>query len=200
MLMLLGAPLSSEKALQQCLKARTRELEEILSKLTIIARQDALLILRSSLGAPKMIHILRCHPCDKHPELETYDVTLRHGLEKILNVSLNDIQWTQALLPIKMGGLGNRRATSLALPAFLASAASALPLQTLILTSLNLILDTHFEAMTSEWRSKIEFNDSESMLTHKQALWDKPLLEQTVKTLFQDTIDPYKTARLKLSC
>jgi hypothetical protein len=118
---LLGAPLSSEKALQQCLKTRNRELEESLSKLTLIARQDALLILRSSLGAPKMIHILRCqlcHPCDKHPELETYDVILRHGLEKILNVSLNDIQWTQASLPIKMGGLGIRRATSLALPAF----------------------------------------------------------------------------------
>src|ERR1043165_4861964 len=104
---------------------------------------------------------------------------------------------TMASLPIKMGGLGIRRATSLALPAFLTSAASTLPLQTLVLTSLNLTPDTHFEAMTSEWRSKTEFNDSESMPTHKQALWDKPLLEQTVKTLIQDTIDPYNTARLK---
>src|SRR5688572_11149224 len=96
-----------------------------------------------------------------------------------------------------MGGLGIRRATSLALPAFLASAASTLPLQTLILNSLNLTPDTHFEAMTSEWRSKTDFNDSENMPTNKQALWDKPLLEQTLKTLLQDTIDPYNTARLK---
>ena len=56
---LLGAPLSSENALQQCLKARTSELQESLSKLILIAKQDALLILRSSLGAPKMIHVLR---------------------------------------------------------------------------------------------------------------------------------------------
>src|SRR6218665_2171163 len=146
---LLGAPLSSETALQQCLKARTEELEECLSKLALIARQDALLILRSLLGSPKMIHTLRCHPSNKHPELETYDTNLRRGLEQILNVSLNDLQWT-----LKMDGLGIRRASSLALPAFLASAASTLPLQTLILTSINLIPDTHFQDMTSEWCSK----------------------------------------------
>ena len=96
-----------------------------------------------------------------------------------------------------MGGLGIRRATSLALPAFLASAASTLPLQTLILTSLHFTPDTHFEAMTSEWRSKAEINDAENMPTQKQALWDKPPLEQTVKILLQDTVDPYNTARLK---
>src|SRR6218665_2462436 len=79
---LLGAPLSSETALQPCLKARTKELEESLSKLALIARQDALLILRSSLGTPKMIHTLRCHPSNKLPELETYDTNLRRGLEQ----------------------------------------------------------------------------------------------------------------------
>src|SRR6218665_1808943 len=194
---LFGAPLSSETALQQCLKARTKELEENLSKLALIARQDALLILRSSLGSPKMIHTLRCHPSNNHPELETYDTNLRRGLEQILNVSLNDLQWTQASLPIKMGGLGIRRASSLALPAFLASAASTLPLQTLILTSINLIPDKHFQDMTSEWCSKSDFSDGDSMPTHKQALWDRPLFQQAFKTLLQATADPYNTARLK---
>ena len=95
---LFGAPLSSENPLQQCLKARISELQESLSQLTLIARQDFLLILTSSLGTPKMIHVLQCHPSDKHPDLEIYDTTLRQGLEKILNVSLNDMQWTQASL------------------------------------------------------------------------------------------------------
>src|SRR6218665_1379405 len=145
-----------------------------------------------------IIHTLRCHPSNKHPELETYDTNLRRGLEQILNLSLNDLQWTQASLPIKMDGLGIRRASSLARPAFLASAASTLPLQTLILTSINLIPDTHFQDMTSEWCSK-SVNDGDSMPTHKQALWDRPLLQQTFKTLFQDTADPYNMARLRLS-
>jgi len=43
-------------------------------------------------------------------------------------------QWLQASLPLKEGGLGVRRVASLALPAFLASAASTLSLQALILT------------------------------------------------------------------
>src|SRR6218665_1762809 len=85
----------------------------------------------------------------------------------------------------------------LALPAFLASAASTLRLQTLILTSILVTPDAHVESMTSEWRSKTESNDAESLPTHQQALRDKSLLKQTVKTLFLSTVDPYNTVRLK---
>ena len=41
--------------------------------------------------------------------------------------------WTQASLSIKYGGLGIRKVRSLALPAYLASAASTADLQTSIL-------------------------------------------------------------------
>jgi len=46
---------------------------------------------------------------------------------KIKNVkkrNISDTQWLQTSLPIKHGGLGIRQVRSLALPAFLASAAS----------------------------------------------------------------------------
>src|SRR6218665_2253587 len=52
--------------------------------------------------------------------------------------------------------------------------------------------------MTLEWRSKTESNDADSLPTHQlQALWDKPLLKQIVKTLFLSRVDPYNTARLR---
>lgn len=104
-----------------------------------------------------------------YPELETYDTTLRRGLEEILNVSLNDLQWTRTSLCIKMGGLDIRRASSLALPVFLASAASTLSLQTLTLTSLHITLDTHVQDMSSEWCSASESNYAEIMPTYKQS-------------------------------
>jgi len=44
-----------------------------------------------------------------------------------LRVYLSDTQLLQASLQVKDGGLGVRRVSSLALPAFLASAASTLP-------------------------------------------------------------------------
>src|SRR6218665_1917040 len=78
--------------------------------------------------------------------------------------------------------LGIWRASSLALPAFLASAASTLRLQTLILNSLLVTPDAHVHSMTSEWISKTESNDADSLPTHQQALWDKLLLKQIVKT------------------
>src|ERR1043165_6679810 len=115
---LLGAPLSSAEALHLAFDARVADLRTALDRLQLIARQDALLILRSSLGAPRLMHLLRCTPCHDHPRLEVYNELLRRGIERILNISVTDDQWMQAFLPIKMGGLGIRKVSSLALPAF----------------------------------------------------------------------------------
>ena len=52
------------------------------------------------------------------------------------------MQWIQASLPIKEGGLGVKRVASLALPAFLASAASTTLHQDAILVKCNLPSDT----------------------------------------------------------
>ena len=46
------------------------------------------------------------------------------GLSKILNIDLYDFQWTQASLPVQMGGLGVRSASMLASSAFLALVAA----------------------------------------------------------------------------
>jgi len=53
-----------------------------------------------------------------------------------LRTVTSDLQWIQASLPVRDGGLGIRRVASLALPAFLALAASILSLQADILSSL----------------------------------------------------------------
>src|SRR6218665_3380352 len=90
-----------------------------MKRLTLIARQDALLILRSYLGSIKLLHTLHCSPCASHPSLVVYDSLIHKGPELILNVAITESQWAQATLPIKMGGFGIRRVSSLALPAFL---------------------------------------------------------------------------------
>ena len=92
-----------------------------------------LLLLRSCFGAPKLTYLLRSAPCWGHPFLEKIDIQMRHGLERILNIELNDTQWLQATLPIRDGGLGVRRVTMLASSAFLASAASTKTLGAAIL-------------------------------------------------------------------
>jgi hypothetical protein len=49
----------------------------------------------------------------------------RNTLQSITNVDLYDSAWNQATLPISFGGLGVRRASDLALPAFLSSVAGS---------------------------------------------------------------------------
>ena len=50
---------------------------------------------------------------------------MRQSLEKINNIPLKEDQWTQSSLPVARSGIGIRRATDIALPAFLASAHGA---------------------------------------------------------------------------
>ncbi len=92
-----------------------------------------MVLLKNSLGGPKLQHVLRTAPCHDHPKLLEFDALLRSAVSKICNVSLSDAQWTQASLPVSSGGLGVRSVSTLASSAFLASAAGTLPLQTLIL-------------------------------------------------------------------
>jgi len=63
----------------------------------------------------------------------------------------SDSQWLQASLPVRYGGLGVRRVSSLALPAYLASAASTLSLQNEILSRCAVSENTFFQTYLSLW-------------------------------------------------
>ena len=73
---LLGAPLSNSDALHDCLDACCSNLSLAFERLGLIDRHDALILLRSSLGSPKMIYLLRSSPCHGHPLLFKYDSSL----------------------------------------------------------------------------------------------------------------------------
>src|SRR5688572_6421111 len=180
---------------QIALDTRVEELSKALNRLCLIARQDALLILRSSLGAPKMLYSLRCAPCVCHPALAEYDQRLRKGLENILNINLSESQWLQSTLPIGMGGLGVRRVSSLALPAFLASAAGTLVLQSDILRELGNQPDPQVVKLMAVWQADLGTNITEDFPTHIQSKWDKPLLQKTFSELFNPLIEKHDQAR-----
>ena len=102
---LLGAPLSESDALEHILQSQCQALSLAITRLEGIGKHDALILLRSSLSHPKLVHTLRCFPCVDHPLLKNFDSLLRHGLESIFNLSLSDSQWMQASLPVMAGGL-----------------------------------------------------------------------------------------------
>ena len=130
---LLGAPLLTGHGLDDALDDCCTDLSSAINRLKSIESHDALILLRSCFCAPKVQHILRCTPCNGHPALGHFDSLLRSGLSAIVNSDLSDISWLQACLPVREGGLGIRRTASLALSAFLASAAGTRDLQDQIL-------------------------------------------------------------------
>ena len=105
------------------------DLERSVERLSLLQDHDAPCLLKNALAISKLQYILRTSPCSGNPLLSTFDKVLRCGLSKILNVNLNDTQWTQATLPVFMGGLGVRSACMPAPSAFLVSAAATVSLQ-----------------------------------------------------------------------
>lgn len=86
--------------------ARCDDLARAADRLRMINAQDALILLRSSFSAPKVLHLLRCSPSVSHQSLQFFDSLLRSTIQSITNSDLSDVHWLQASLPVKDGGLG----------------------------------------------------------------------------------------------
>ena len=121
---LLGAPLLSGPALDNTLTKKFNEMSRLSVNLRLISSHDALIVLKYALSTPRILHLLRGSPCYGHSVIGDIDRLLRSNVSYIANVDPTDQQWTQASLSIRDGGLGIRRASALALSAFLSSAAN----------------------------------------------------------------------------
>lgn len=84
--------------------------------------------------------------------LEEFDLILRHSVKEITNIRMSESEWLHCSLPVRMGGLGIRRANDVALPAFLAclhSTAQLVPMVAPVSTQ------STIECAISSWQTKI---------------------------------------------
>ena len=110
--------------------------------------------------------------------------------QRITNSNLSDIQWLQASLPVKGGGLGVRRVSSLAIPAYLASAATTLSFQADILSGCACTDGSYLQPYLSSWSSS--FGAISDTLPARQPFWDRSgiqadrlLVESSLSSAFQ---------------
>jgi hypothetical protein len=101
---MLGAPLFKGDHLSKVLSSKLTDLTRASSRLKLLHSHDALLILKHSLSAPKLMYTLRTSPCSDHPLLADFDLALRASLSAITNNDLSDPGWVQATLPVGRGG------------------------------------------------------------------------------------------------
>jgi len=168
--------------------------------LSPLSAYDALIPFKSSLSAPKMIHMLRCSQCTEHPSLQEIDNILRKGICAIANLDLTDLQWLQASLPVNEGGLGVQYVV---LPhrhllLFLASAASTEPLQQQLLLRSLADGTSHITVVSIRdiWSSVCNLPGPSGTAAYKQSAWDKMTVASECDSLSNSLSDTTDKARL----
>ena len=90
------------------------------------------------------MYLLRSSSTFQHPDLlADFDDSLKSCSTDICNVSFDDIGWIQETLPIRLGGIGLRPASDLALPAYLVSISARQSLIFEITQPVDTLLDQH---------------------------------------------------------
>ena len=150
---LLGIPIGSVECVSDTIKVKSRLLELMGDRLSLLPSHDALLLLRHSFAIPKVLYLLRTAPCFLSSELGGFDDVLRRLLSNIVNIPLsNESAWLQAFLPVRAGGIGIRRTVQLAPSAYLASAAGCSELiQQILPPRLHTAVDPHVEVACNLW-------------------------------------------------
>ena len=167
---LLRATLFTGSVLDKAWSNRCNNLERAVDRLRLIDVQDALIHLRSSFSAPKVLHPLCCSPSVSHSSLQSFDF-LQNWPCRASQI-LTSQTCSGFRLPVKDGGLEVRRVSSLALPAFLASAASTLFLQEDILFGCACSDSAVLQTYLSKWSS--QHGALPEVLPRKQTFWDRP--------------------------
>ena len=123
---------------------------------------------------------------------------MKEALKNILNVKLEEEAWTQCSLPVSQGGLGIRKATDVAPPAFLASAHGALAGMTTLLPERMCGEDKSYKPLEDAltfW-SELTNEALQPENPSEQALWNAPIYEGNFKQLLDSQTAPVEKARL----
>ena len=142
----------------------------------MVSAYNALLLLRASFSAPKLMHTLRSPPCTDNHMLDKFDSLVRKDKCMISNTELSDIQWIQASLPDRNGCLGIGRVASLATSAFLASAAGTSDLQGKILAKDHPLTESAVDVVLACWTSRHNSGNPEGPDSAIQRVWDRPII------------------------
>ena len=197
---LLGSPIGTASGIQDTILKRTKSLQTLGSRLQLLRAHNAFCLLRNALAIPKVLYILRTSPCFLVPALHDFDSLLRSLLGTILNVNLSDSAWTQASLPVRVGGLGVCSTTQLAPSAYLASAAGCAQLVQQILPQrlLNSPFPAATEALVVWYQGHKEPAPCTPDSSHQKA-WDGPVVTAAAEALVRESPDELAQARLLAS-
>ena len=194
---LLGSPLGNA-AMHTCLEDQIRQLKLVGERLCHLYLHDAITILRHSFSIPKLLHTLRTSPAFSSPILNSWDHLMKSIVCRITNIDFDQSDtWLQATLPVKVGGLGFRSASTLAPSAFLASAEGASELMRQLLpASLSTVSYLEKDKAWSAWKQAAPEGMSAPPNPTRQAAWDRPIVHHIFDTILDRCADETSQSRL----
>ena len=196
-LKLLGAPILQE-AFEDVLHSKLENLKTMVERLKQLDSHDALFLLKQCFAIPKIMYTLRTAPCFLNIEwCKEFDDTLRKALQRILNVNMDDSMWDQCSLPVSLGGIGVRRASDVAVPAYLSSVhATGNGVQAMVSDTIFNESNSFFDLAKEIWLAKV---GTETPLPSNQSCqkqWDLPLSKKRFDDLFSAATTEKDRARL----
>lgn len=192
-LRLLGSPILDE-SIEDFVDDKIQNFNSVSDRLLKINCHMAYFIIRYCLFVPKFMYSLRCCQFWNHPLLlQKLDNIQRDTLTTILNTHFDDRTWRQASLPVRCGGLGIRKISSVALPAFLSSIFSTQKLVKAILSP-SIQISYMTEAL-GNWKIACP-SQSLPKAPASQRQWDGPLCELELENLINSTSSSAERARL----
>ena len=199
---LLGSPLGDGSCVSRVIAEKIDALKRVGEKFEVLSAHDALFLLRNSFAIPKFQYLLRTAPCFKSEMLIEYDNTLHLILSEVTNtaVASDDRAWTQASLPVKLGGLGVRSAVELAPSAFLASMnMNAALVEAILPTTLCSSTSPLMEDALSNWLVGHDSQPPTDTEAQRQKHWDHLRSLATATKLEESATDDIDRARLLAS-
>lgn len=193
---LLGCPIF-DQSFENFINVKIQNFKATSHRLNKINMHSAYAIMKHCLFVPKFTYILRGSHLWKHPILLlNLDSIILDTLTSVFNISFGELTWTQATLPIRFGGLGIRKISSIALPAFLASVHGAQILIGKILApSIGVLEAAHCAEAKNVWSLTCPTTDF-PVNPGSQRQWDEPLCRLTRNQLLQSATSPIDQARL----
>ena len=183
---LLGAPLSEEGILA-AVREKSVDLRRMVTRLNMIENHQAFVLLKNCFSLPKLQYILRASPAYRLvDELKSFDGVLIEALSTISNVQYENESLDQAVLPVRLGGLGIRLSNDIALPAFISSLHSVHSLVDAILIKVRLAEDEELRGAENTWSQRnagIALPDGGDM--GRQRTWDGPQSEAAAARLLE---------------
>lgn len=123
---ILKSPVGTDAFCKEFCSKRAGKAAEVAKAIASLSdAQVGYYLLRWSCNAGRMNYLARTTPAGVcRDAMLSFDAAVRRSLDQLLGIGLSSRQWSQATLPVKMGGLGLRSAASSADAAYVASRAA----------------------------------------------------------------------------